>query len=62
MMKAVINKQYMALAVLAVYRVLALIGVVAILDWIEAPDWAAGAIVMGALWWMWATTRARGLK
>lgn len=61
-MKAFINKQYTALAVLAVYRVLALIGVVAILDWTAAPDVVSGAVVMGALWWMWATTRARGLE
>lgn len=57
-MKA-INPTYIALGIALVYRGLALTGVVAILDWIAAPDAVRGGVVVGALWGMAATTDLR---
>lgn len=50
---------YAPLVIALAYRVLALTGIVAILDWTRAHDIARGAVVMAALWAMASTTDLR---
>jgi hypothetical protein len=47
---------WLPLAIALTYRVLSLIGIVAILDWTSAHDLVRGAVVMGALWVIALTT------
>ena len=58
-MKRAFNAAYVAYGVMALYRVLALVGVVALLDWTRAHDIVRGAAVMAALWAMAVTTDLR---
>lgn len=54
-----VNPVWVALGMALAYRGLSLVGVVAILDWTRAHDLARGAVLMGALWAIAATTDFR---